>query len=213
MIFAAKDDALTKCTLQFDAELTRDASVYCAYVHPSPLVVTTGPATLHRTGETTATLTFEDPRSAAFFAGFETQKVVSSVIEHRDAWFGSRAAELDDEFLRSGLRAFSDGQTLKIRLLDSSQDDGDLIVYDAANRLIGSSPLDRGPVRVKAVLDFSKITFGKTSYGGLWKLKQLKILDPPPACLFEGDQEQQEEEAPQKVLFPELEEAEDNLEN
>lgn len=212
MIFTAKEHALTKCNLQFGSELVRDASVYCAYVHPTPLVVTTGPATLQRTGETTATLAFEDPASAAFFQAFETDQLVSSVIQHRDAWFGSRAAELDDEFLRSGLRTFSEGETLKIRLLDSSQDDTDLVVYDAANRLVTTPLAEDHPVRVKAVLEFSKITFGKTSYGGLWKVKQLKLLDPPPACLFAAD-DQEEEDPPQKVLFPELEEAGDNLEN
>ena len=197
-------------TFRPENTLVREKSVYCAPLE-TPLTVTTGALTLEKLSPTTAAATFEDQASLDFFKGFD-ERIVQAVTQHKDAWFGQRGAELDDQFLRDSFKSFWASETgLKVRV---AEDDEDLIVYDTAKQLVGSPTFPSPETRVKAVLEFSKITFGKTTYGGMWKLKQLKLLDTP-SYLFddetapeEGTPSQQQQQPPQeqqqKVLFPEL---------
>jgi hypothetical protein len=186
--------------------LVREKSMYCAPLE-SPLLVTTGALTLKRLSPTTAAATFEEQPTLDFFKAFD-ERIVAAVTDNKDAWFGQRGADLDEQFLRESFKSFwTDETSLKVRV---AEDDEDLVVYDTSKTLVRSPVFPSPETRVKAVLEFSKITFGKTTYGGMWRLKQLKILDTP-SYLFEDEEEQRSpaEHVDSRVLFPELADTDD----
>ena len=119
------------------------------------------------------------PDDLARFFGDVEKAVLSACFEHKQDWFGGR---LDDDELLTGFRSFiQPSACIKIRV------DEDVAVFDQAKLAVPIT--DVGPrTRARAVLRLDRITFGRTEFGVLWNLVQLRKEGVPP-CLIDDDSE------------------------
>jgi hypothetical protein len=108
--------------------------------------------------------------------------VAELAVTRKKQWFRE---DISDETIRAGVKRFVDVEqkNVRVRVADA------ITVFDASRKKTEDIP-SRG-TRVKAVLELSRITFSKTQFGVVWKLKQLKLA-ADSTCLFEEDDEEKE---------------------
>jgi hypothetical protein len=119
-----------------------------------------------------AHITF-DPESAKALQGFESW-VLSAAKEHKTSWFKK---SISDSYLDNSFKTYfkpESGQfTAKVA--------EDFMVFSSAGDHLPdvSNALKNGS-EVVLLLETSQITFGKTEFGSLWKLKQAVVVPPKP---------------------------------
>jgi hypothetical protein len=168
----------------FSETLVRDGQVYVS-AREAPLLVHCPPVRL------ASSLTAGDDDTQDFVllkpkaALLDTFKVVEAqaialAIANKATWFRE---DISEDTIAASFKSFVDGEagTVRVRVSEA------LAVYDAGKALV-SSPPPKG-TRVRAVLELARITFGKTQFGLVWTLKQLKLADIPAACLFDDEDE------------------------
>jgi hypothetical protein len=164
----------------FEEKLSRHESVYVAHLDPA-LTVSTPAVTLLTslapTGEDLPTFALLKVGASAL-ASFKTVEdaALAACFRNKASWFRE---DLADETLRSSFKTFvdEDAKTIKVRVAEGVTAFG---VERAPLELPGEG------VKVKAVLELSRLTFGKTECGVVWKLRQLKLVGESK-CLFEDD--------------------------
>lgn len=185
----------------FSDALVRDGNVYISrrdtpfLVHTPPLRLAGPLATAD--GETEDFVLLK-PKAAALelFKTVEAQ-AMAMAFENKSTWFRE---DISDETIMASFKSFVDGENGVIRVRVSES----LVMYDAAKNLIeGSHPVQGA--RVKAVLELARITFGKTQFGLVWTLRQIKVADVPATYLFDDD------ESPATAAAPIAETLEDNV--
>lgn len=151
------------------------------YVVPIEPVVTiqTTPITLV-TGLEDPTVSFAyvqpDPKLEAFFK--ETEKTIADAcIANKNQWFAV-AKNLDDDALRRGFKTFFGDTGFKVKVPP------EVPCFDAAKKPVGREDLSAGTV-VRAIMELSRVCFGRHEYGSTWKVVQLQIV--PTECLIKDD--------------------------
>lgn len=105
--------------------------------------------------------------------------VVSEAQNHRDSWFRDKPSrrEVEDSF-KSYWKA-GEPEAFRIKLLD------DVEVYDSNRQPMRPSELQAGE-KVKLIMEVSRISIGKSSYGTIWKCPQV-MRQRQQQCLFADD--------------------------
>lgn len=118
-----------------------------------------------------------DPNLTKFFHATEAS-IADACIAHKQEWFAI-AKNLDDDVLRRGFKSFFDpekGFKLKVA--------SDVPCFDASKNPIGREDIPAGTV-IRAILELSRVCFGKHEYGANWKITQLQCI--PSTCLIETE--------------------------
>jgi hypothetical protein len=151
-------------------------------------VVPVSPQITIQTTPMTLTTSLEDPGVPFVYvspdAGLtkffqDTENVIADAcISHKNEWFAV-AKNLEDDVLRRGFKSFFDvdkGFKLKVA--------PDVPCFDASKNPIGREDIPAGTV-VRAILELSRVCFGKHEYGANWKITQLQCV--PTQCLIETE--------------------------
>lgn len=165
--------------------LIRDGQIYVAPLHPPVQIpisacVTDGPALLQEAG-TFITLQI-DQEMADFFVAAE-DAILETSLPLREKWFAKGVSEED---LRAGFKRFADGaeRIVSVKL------DNDVALFEED---IEELQQTCGPLRIKAILELGRVSFGKSEWGGLWRLRRFKVLaasqqqQEEDFCLVDGD--------------------------
>lgn len=164
----------------FEDTLRKEPPVYVANLLPKPLVITTGVITLAAPvagpdGEPLPSTVLKLPLAANnFFADVEVA-IKNTCIEKKAQWFKE---SLSNDALHMSFKSFLHEDCLSVRV-----DEG-VTAFGPDKTQV---PLPEENTKVKAVLELSRITFGKTEFGAKWKLRQLKVMEVAPKYLFDDE--------------------------
>jgi hypothetical protein len=151
-------------------------------------VVPLAPSLSIQTTPMTLTTSLEDPsipfvyvasdaKLTAFFRDTEAA-IADACIAHKQDWFAI-AKNLEDDVLRRGFKSFFDPEKgFKLKVAP------DVPCFDASKKPIGREDIPAGTV-VRAILELSRICFGKHEYGANWKITQLQCV--PTECLIDTE--------------------------
>lgn len=132
---------------------------------------------LNETGETMPFAYFTlDAESEALLRSFETW-VVAAAKENKSTWFKK---DIDDAYLDTSFKSyFKSAGHFVVRIAE-----------DVAAFTPKGEPLPLSEVAPEAtavlLLEASQITFGRTEFGCLWKLKQMMVFPPKPDAAKKG---------------------------
>ena len=160
--------------------LTKDDKRY-SVTFDAPLLIKTPPldvaTPLTAEGDLMPYVKLEAPDDLARFFKDVEKAVMKACLEHRQDWFHGR---LDDEELLAGFRSFLQPPAgIKVAV------DQGVAVFDQAKVPVPVESVGPG-TRARAVLSLDKITFGRTEFGALWTLVQLR-KEGVPVCLIDDD--------------------------
>lgn len=167
-------------TPKFSTTLHKDQGVYvsslttplCLY---TPTVVLA--SELRDTNDEMASFASLQLKSSVltFFQQFE-EAIIKLAIARKAEWFKE---DIDDAVIREGLKSFVDAESksLRVRVPENCT------AFDVSR---AKTDLPCEGTRVKAILELARITFSKTQFGIVWKLKQLQLADDT-RCLFDED--------------------------
>jgi hypothetical protein len=170
--------ALCLDSLAFDP-IEREGKLYVVKLRPK-LVVVTPPMALASSlvdadGEA---LPFASLGPSAQFGGFLRRveaAVLAACIANKADWFRK---DLDDDALRSGFKTFLRANgTVKVKVPD------EVAAFDASAGAVVPGDIAAG-AQVRAILELAKISFGKTEFGAMWKLVQIREVTVP-RCLID----------------------------
>ncbi len=115
------------------------------------------------------------PSQFGAFARRVEALVLEACVANKADWFRK---DLDDDALRAGFKTFlRPNGTLKIKVPE------DAAVFDADKRPIAPGDVTAG-TQVRAIIELSRISFGKTEFGAMWRLVQARAV-ATPECLIE----------------------------
>jgi hypothetical protein len=123
-----------------------------------------------------------DASLAAFFKKTE-QAIEDACVANKTAWF---AAKFEDDLLRRGFKSFFGDAGFKVKV------PSDVACFDSQQKPIGREDVPAGSV-VRAVLELSRVCFGRHEYGATWKLIQLQVVETK--CLIQAEEVQPPAEA------------------
>jgi len=126
------------------------------------------------------------PRAFLRFLQDAEERVFQACVENKGQWF-RRAVE--DQTLRASFKQFckpseDGGGVLKIKV------PRDVLVFDSQGTLLRSADVGTGAT-MRALLELSRVCFGRTEFGALWTLTQAQTAPspppppPPPRCLID----------------------------
>jgi len=154
------------------------ARLYVVPLEPA-LTIQTTPVTLATSLED-ASVPFvyltPDASLAAFFRAVEAT-VGDACVEHKNEWFAV-AKTLEDEVLRRGFKSFFGDAGFKVKVPE------EVACFGADKRPLGREDVPAGTV-VRAVLELTRVCFGRHEYGATWKLVQLQVV--PTQCLIDDE--------------------------
>ena len=163
------------------APMIKDTSarLYVVPIDP-PVLVTSPPTKTASAFEEGVPFAFLQPEGAfAAFLKKSEDAILDACLANKATWF---AMQHEDEALRRGFKSFfkEDG-TFKIKV------PSDVAFFDAKGRPIDRDDVPAGTT-IRAVLELSRVCFGRHEFGSTWKLVQAKlveteclIIDDPPA--------------------------------
>lgn len=169
-------DALTYGALAKDTS----ARLYVVPLEP-PVVIQTTPIELLTSLEDPSVpfvYIAPDDSLKRFFQESE-RAIADACIANKSQWFRV-SKHLDDDTLRRGFKSFFSDTGFKIKV------PVDVACFDVAKKPIGREDVPAGTV-VRAVLELSRVCFGRHEYGATWKLVQLQLV--PTACLIKDEAE------------------------
>lgn len=124
-----------------------------------------------------------DPESTKALQGFEAW-VLQAAKEHKTAWFKK---SISDSYLENSFKSYFKPDTSGQFTAKVAEDF--MVFSSAGDQLRDVSAALQNPVGTEVVLllETSQITFGKTEFGSLWKLKQAVVVPPKPKpeCLIQ----------------------------
>ena len=174
------------------ASMVKDTSarLYVVPIEPAVVIQTT-PVTLATSAED-ETVPFvylaPDDSLKAFFQ--KTEKAIcDACVANKNDWFAV-AKNLEDDVLRRGFKSFFSKDGFKVKV------PSDVACFDAAKNPLGREDLPAGSV-VRAVLELSRVCFGRHEYGATWKVVQFQkvetecliqdAVDPEPEADHDSD--------------------------
>lgn len=167
--------------------LEKLGNVYAARL-ARPLVVQTPPLTLasaleDEDGQPAGHAYLQLPRAFADFAREVEDLVLHACLANKHEWF--RRA-LSDDALRARFKEFCKASGhLKVRV------PRDALVFDQAGQVVDRGQVTQGDA-VRAILQLSRVCFGRTEFGAMWTLVQAQVAPPPPPppkCLIDPSAE------------------------
>lgn len=171
---AVKLDALTYGSMIKDTS----ARLYVVPIEP-PVKIQTTPMTLVTSLEDPS-ISFvyvePDAKLKAFFEATETA-IREACITNKNEWFAV-AKNLDDDTLRRGYKSFFGEQGFKLKV------GPDVACFDTDKKPIGREDIPTGTV-VRAILELSRVCFGRHEYGANWKVSQVQLV--PTECFITTD--------------------------
>ncbi len=121
------------------------------------------------------------PRAFLQFATEAEERVLAACLANKAEWF---RRPMEDQSLRASFKQFckaAGGGVLKIKV------PRECLVFDSQGGV-----LERGDLRpgasVRAILELSRVCFGRTEFGAMWSLVQAQTVPappPPPRCLID----------------------------
>jgi len=180
---------------------SKENIVYISHLQ-SPLRIQTPPVCVTFPTDNFATLAFPTTRGKfrAFIKDVE-EAIVTMAIENRHKWFHQETSEEDVRAThKSYLSDVDDGCTSELRV---RRPEG-MTVYDSEGAPTELDTLGEGNGGVQhayAALELCRLTFGRSAWGAMWKIQQLRQL---PRCLItpsselEKEQEEEQEEEQEK---------------
>jgi hypothetical protein len=172
--------AVDPATFEY-ADVERDGKLYSVKLRPACRVQTPAVAlTAALVDDDGDPLPFASLAVSGHFAAF-VRKVEAAVLDaclaNKAAWFRK---DLDDDVLRAGFKSFlRPNGTLKLKVPE------DVAVFDADKTLVAPGDVPAG-TQVRAIIELAKVSFGKTEFGAMWRLVQVRAL-ATPQCLIEDD--------------------------
>lgn len=158
--------------------LQREAKVYAVAFEPS-LRIQTPPVTLVHdlSPEADLVATFAAP-NLEYFRAVEAA-LLEAAVGHKEEWFPKT---IDDDTLKSSFKSFVSREgALRTRLADA------VSFFDAQGVAVEEDGgVLKAGTQVRALLELSKVSFGKHEFGGLWRVLQLKVC---PECLITDAEE------------------------
>lgn len=110
---------------------------------------------------------FKVPRSfAAFVANFE-EHLFRAAVANKKLWFKK---DLSEEALRSSFKTFLSGCTFRAKVGD------DVAAFDDEGDHMDPAEI-RPPIGVRCILELDGICFGRTEFGGMWSISQLRATE------------------------------------
>ena len=116
---------------------------------------------------------------AAAFGAFE-EALLAAAKEKREEWFGS--SDATDEHVEGALKRFFEKGILKARVTVQT------FAFDSAGNAADVASFACGD-KAKALLTASVVRVGKTEFGAVWTLDQLRAAKKPVACLIADEPE------------------------
>jgi len=165
-------DALTYGTMIKDTS----ARLYVVPIEPAVKIQTTpiALATSLEDPEIPFVYLTPDASLAAFLA--KTEKTIADAcITNKKDWF---AVAMEDDVLRQGFKSFFSETGFKVKVPT------DLACFSADKTPIGREDIPAGTM-VRAVMELSRVCFGRHEYGSTWKITQLQLV--PTQCLIEDE--------------------------
>jgi hypothetical protein len=162
------------------------ARLYVVPLDPE-IVIQTTPMTL-TTGLEDPDVSFAyvqpDAKLETFFR--DTEKTIADAcIEHKNDWFAV-AKNLEDDALRRGFKTFFSDHGFKVKVSP------DVPCFDASKNPVGREDIPAGTI-IRAILELSRVCFGRHEYGSTWKILQLQIV--PTVCLIKDEEVVADEES------------------
>ena len=169
-------------SLEF-SPLAKEAKVYVSRVswRGAGLLVQTPPLALldplvDADGEPAACARLVPKGALAKFLRDVEAALLAAVLARKAEWF---RRGIPDDALRAGFKSLfsvTGPCVYRARVAD------EVAAFDAARNAI--HPADLPPGTVRAVLALDRLCFGKTEFGGVWRLVQVQAV-PPPKCLID----------------------------
>lgn len=114
-----------------------------------------------------ASASFKVPRSfAAFVANFE-EHLFRAAVANKKLWFKK---DLSVESLRTSFKTFLAGCTFRAKIAD------DVAAFDDEGDHMDPAEIPL-PTGVRCILELDGICFGRTEFGGMWSISQLRATE------------------------------------
>lgn len=160
-------------------EMIKDTSARL-YVVPleQPLVIQTTPVIIKTSLEDPSVpFVYLDTRGdlGTFFKDAENA-IADACVANKHRWFKVKVD--DDDVLRRGFKTFFSDSGFKVKVPDT------LACFDAAKNPIGREDIPAGTA-IRAVLELTRLCFGRHEYGATWKMLQVQVVDT--TCLIADD--------------------------
>lgn len=176
-------------SLAFDP-VEREGKLYVVKLRPK-IVVVTPPMTLASSlvdadGEPLPFASLAPPAQLAAFLRRVEAAALDACIANKAEWFRK---DLDDDALRAGFKSFLRANgTFKVKVPD------EVAAFDASKKPVAPGDVAAG-AQVRGILELAKLSFGKTEFGAMWKLVQLREMSVPE-CLIDdtGDDDESEDD-------------------
>ena len=123
---------------------------------------------------------FKVPRAfAAFVANFE-EHLFRAAVANKKLWFKK---DLSEESLRASFKTFLAGCTFRAKVGD------DVAAFDDEGDHMDPAEI-RLPTGVRCILELDGICFGRTEFGGMWSISQLRATEARKCLIDPRDQSQ-----------------------
>lgn len=163
-----------RTAFSFDETLERDGSVYVSRLS-TPVIISTNPVQLRDdiTDDSRFALLQIDDSLISFFKEVE-ERVVQECLKNKaiNVWFRE---DILDEDIISRAKSFLTDNLIKVKLGENVE------CFDRCKNPVDAPP--QGST-VRVVLEASRITFGRTEFGLIWTLRQMKLVEP---CLLDDE--------------------------
>lgn len=175
-------------SLAFDP-VEREGKLYVVKLRPK-MVVVTPPMTLASSlvdgdGEPLPFASLAPPAQLASFLRRVESAALAACLANKADWFRK---DLDDDALRAGFKSFLRANgTLKVKVPD------DLAAFDASKKPVAPGDVSPG-AQVRGILELAKISFGKTEFGAMWKLVQLREMSVPECLIDDADENSEDDD-------------------
>ncbi len=114
------------------------------------------------------------PRGFEVFARDVEAAVLDAALRNKDAWF---RRPLEDDVITASFKAFVKGSALKVKW------PRDTPVFDADGKQLDEDAESLAHLRVRCLLELSRVSFGRTEFGAMWTVVQARVAPDTPAVM------------------------------
>lgn len=164
--------------------LKKEGRIYVAPFAKGPLIIQSPPVPIVGTGEHVVWILPTGP----FRAFLETTEAAlqATARAHAGQW------NISPDQVTTSFKTFfrAEDGAFKVRY------DAEFAAYDAEGNALDTEyqPLEAGQT-VRILIQLDKVCMGKTEMGGVWRIKQARLLPPPTPCLIDPELELPDDDA------------------